>query len=83
MKLDLAAFDCNDHCTHAGIAAYHRAKYHPWRCRLFGHRWPLHLTGPRNGYSPHDTVRCLRGCWGHWYVVGQHRYGGLDREPVT
>jgi hypothetical protein len=75
-----ASFNDNDHATVAGIASFHDRKYHPWRCRILGHQWPIFSTGPRNGYSPHDTVRCLRGCWGKWYRIGQHRYGSIEER---
>lgn len=77
-------FDQNDHANNPGWATYHHPgnQYGGWRrllCRLFGHP---HVPIPEihNGYSPDNYARCRR-CrnWMKCYVVGQHRYGWLDR----
>lgn len=81
MNTQLAVFDENGHATVAGIASYHDANAHPWRCRIFGHQWSECL-GPPNEYNPRIVVKCRRGCWGKWFVVGQHHFGSYDAPVV-
>jgi hypothetical protein len=81
-----ATFDATDHATTAGWATRWARPYRfvPWhrqiRCRLSDHAYPADPPEPPNGYSPTNTTRCRR-CRTliGWHVVGQHRYGGLDK----
>lgn len=74
-----ATFDENDHAWTTGWATYHRRL--GWRrvlC-LFGHT-QFAIPEPPNGHSPSNFERCRR-CRSalKYYIVGQHRYGGMDR----
>lgn len=80
-----ATFDTNKHTVRPGWATYHNpprlgSRLNRVLCRLFGHRFPPPPEKP-NGYSPSEVTRCRR-CdnWAKWYVAGQHRYGGMNRE---
>lgn len=80
-----ARFDHNDHATVAGWATYHRRRNfkRSWRlliCLVKGHSTPSVPPTP-NGYSPNCFGRCER-CQNflQWFVVGQHRYGGYNRD---
>lgn len=82
----IAAFDHKDHAIAAGWATYHVRHLRPWwrlsglLCRLRGHRYPTHVPHPANGHSPSNYDRCGRcGARMHWYVEGQHRWGGMNR----
>lgn len=74
-----ATFDRNDHALTAGWATYHI--HRGWRAVfcLLGHQLPP-MPGSPNGNSPTNYARCRR-CRGFmkWFVVGQHRYGGMNR----
>lgn len=75
-----AKFNTADHCVKAGFASYQSRKEW-WWCRVFGHRWPSSPPNPPNGHSPSNYTRCAR--WfcdapGHYFVVGQHRFGGMS-----
>lgn len=79
-----ARFDQNDHAATAGWATYHQRRNlrRSWRllvCVVKGHRLPSIPATP-NGYSPSCYERCKR-CRNFlkWFVVGQHRYGGMSR----
>jgi len=77
-----ATFDPNDHAVDAGWATYHQ-KRTPLRCWFRGHVYPSAAPRPANGHSPSNYTRCARcEAWMHWYVVGQHRYGGLAALPT-
>lgn len=70
------------HASTEGWATYHK-QLRGWRrfiCAAKGHRMPTEpLPSERNGHAPSNYGRCLR-CRNavKWYVVGQHRYGGLS-----
>jgi hypothetical protein len=77
-----ASFDSEDLCTSDGWATYHAKPRRRFRVRCwFGrHILPNYVPVPPNGHSPTNYDRCLRcDAAVHWYVDGQHRYGGLDR----
>ena len=68
-----------EHASTEGWATYHQ-RMHGWRwliCAVVGHRLPA-KPDPANGYSPGNYARCSR-CRNpfKWFVVRQHRYGGL------
>ena len=82
-----ARFDSNDHAVTEGWATYHkdlkgRLALPPFVCRVFGHP---RVAPPksRNGHSPSNYARCRRcNRWMKWYVVRQHRYGGMDAAAI-
>jgi hypothetical protein len=78
-----AIFDAKNHAVTAGWATYHqRPRRRGWRLRCFigRHLYPHHVPQPANGHSPSNyaALPCC-GAWAHWYVEGQHRYGGVSR----
>lgn len=77
-----ARFDNNNHATSAGWATYQSKPMFRWRfrCWLGRHRYPAFIPYPANGHSPSNTVRmdCC-GAFAKWFVIGQHRYGGINR----
>jgi len=79
-----AKFNSANHAISAGWATYHdpalRGRW--WnraRCRVFGHISPVEIPPTPNGHSPNNYKHCVT-CdnFMHWYVIGQHRYGGMD-----
>lgn len=73
-----AHFDANDHATHEGWATYHTRPPSTLRCRWRGHVMP---SAPSNRHSPACYDRCTRcRAWLKWFVIGQHRYGSVDRD---
>lgn len=84
--MKMATFDSNDYALTEGWATYHKnlsggiAKP-PFVCRVFGHP-RVASPAARNGHSP-SNYTCCRRCnrWMKWYVVGQHRFGGVATVP--
>lgn len=85
-----AVFSETDHAIKAGWATYHRPKRKHLqlpafqlfnvRCYLHGHLYPDYRPDPPDGHSPSNYSRCNRcGAWVHWYVEGQHRWGGIAK----
>jgi len=84
-----AKFGPADHAIIAGWATYHdphlRGRW--WqrlRCWVIGHTSPIEIPPTPNGYSPNNYVRCVK-CSNamHWYVVGQHRHGGMNAKATS
>jgi hypothetical protein len=77
-----AVFNKNDHAILAGYATYmKRLPRMAILCRLLGgHKWPEPPAVP-NGHRPDNFARCGRcKAAGHWFALGQHRYGGYDKD---
>lgn len=74
-----ATFNVNDHAITPGWATFHnRLGWRRYVFCLFGHSRNA-PPEPANGHSPSNYVRCRRcGNSLKWYVVGQHRYGGMN-----
>lgn len=74
-----ARFNRKDHATRPGWATYHSPanQRRAWACRIMGHQVPPKPTNA-DGYSPSNYANCQR-CQNviHWYVKGQHRWGGM------
>lgn len=79
--MGMAAFNLNHHATRAGWATYHKRNgLRRWLC-VFGHPQAAPAEPP-DGYSPQCYARCPRcKCHIKWYVIGQHRFGGM-RAPA-
>lgn len=80
-----ATFDHKDHALTAGWATYHQKPYLSRLgglvCRLRGHSYPARTPDPVDGHSPSNYDRCGRcRAFMHWYVEGQHRWGGMNRS---
>lgn len=77
----VAVFNDQDQAIAEGWAAYHERPMRRWRfrCWLGRHAWPAYVPEPPNGHSPSNYARCAR-CQAavHWYVLGQHRWGGIN-----
>lgn len=67
-----AVFDINHHTIAPGWATYHMDV--PAHEHI-----PAAPQVPANGYSPSNYARCACGVFVHWFRVGQHRYGSLDK----
>ena len=84
MKPTVATFDEHDHAGTEGWATYQQRPMFRWRpmCALGHHVLPP-TPAVRNGYSPSNVGRCSRcRAFLKWYMVGQHRFGSIDR-PVA
>ena len=79
---EVATFDERNHCDTEGWATWQDSPMFRFRfrCWLGRHAWPLRTPILANGHSPSNYDRCTRcHAFVHWFVDGQHRYGGLTR----
>lgn len=77
-----AEFNRMGEATKPGWATYHQPsnQRRALRCRVLGHKPPRDVL-ELDGISPRSYGMCYRcGNFMKFYVVGQHRYGGIN-EP--
>lgn len=83
MKKPSAKFSGANHAISAGFATYLSPENQLGGlrrriCAVIGHKLDLVTPINPNGYSPSEVGKCQRcGNWIKWFVVGQHRFGGM------
>ena len=80
---NIAVFDDYDHADVSGWATYHKRNKGRFRC-WWGHKMPDWTPIPTNGFAPSNYSNCQRcGVPVHWFVIGQHHWGGLTRYLIA